>query len=317
MGNGAERSGSVHTGVRSPYPSLPGRPAQSMLFVGPRSPRRSAAWTLDEQGARHRLRLIVGAFTALVWIDNVTEHYRGDFRRRLMWVPVIANPLVTVVAIASAWSPRGLWRRLFLVASTVQVVVAVVGFVEHHRGIMRRPGSGIRSYIYNSWYGPPLFAPLQYLGFGVLGLIATLPYKAVAPLLRHLSLRRVLRIFTAMNVPPLWAEITYFHARGTYQDSFQWLPVVALPAAGAASAVAGARDTAATSRAHQTASRSLIGLGAVGTAFHIIGLARRYHGLDRRSRLFNWLSGPPVPAPLQLIGLGLAALAAEKRRDRS
>lgn len=263
---------------------------------------------------RHRLRLIVGAFTALLWIDNVTEHYRGGFRRPLMWLPVVANPLVAAVALASAWSPRAIWRRLFLVASATQVVVAAVGFVEHHRGIQRRPGSGVRSYVYNSWYGPPVFAPLQYLGFGVLGVLATIPRSAVAPLLRRLSIRRVLRLFAAANVPPLWAEIAYFHARGTYQDPFQWLPVAVLPVAGAASAVAAVRDSEGAGRAHRAASASVACLGMVGTAFHMVGLARRYHGLDRRSILFNWLSGPPVPAPIQLIGLGLSALAAEKGR---
>jgi hypothetical protein len=288
-----------------------------VLLVGPSQRQRRASWTRHEHGVRHRLRLIVGVFTALLWIDNVTEHYRGSFRRRLMWVPVVANPAVAVVALASAWSPSALWRRLFLTASATQVAVALVGFVEHHRGIDSRPGSGARGYVYNSWYGPPVFAPLQYLGFGVLGLLATVPHSAVGPLLRRLSLRRLLRLFTAVNVPPLWAEIAYFHARGTYQDPFQWLPVAALPVAGAASAVAAARDTDSTTRAHRAASASVLGLGVAGTTFHVIGLARRYHGLDRRARLFNWLSGPPVPAPLQLIGLGLAALAAEKRRDRS
>jgi hypothetical protein len=28
--------------------------------------------------------------------------------------------------------------------------------------------------------------------------------------------------------------------------------------------------------------------------------------------LFNWLNGPPAPAPLQMVGLGLAGLAAER-----
>jgi hypothetical protein len=28
--------------------------------------------------------------------------------------------------------------------------------------------------------------------------------------------------------------------------------------------------------------------------------------------LFNWLNSPPAPAPLQILGLGLAGLAAER-----
>lgn len=266
---------------------------------------------------RRRLRLIVAIFTGLIWVDNLTEHYRGDFRRRLMWVPVVANPAVAGVALASALSRRSRWRQLFLAASVAQVVVSLVGFVEHQRGIERQPGKGWQAYLYNAWYGPPVAAPLQYLGFGILGLIATLPRRALAPLLSAMSLRRLLRLYTAVNVPPLWGEIAYLHARGSFQDPFQWLPVVVLPAAGTASAVAAAADGEATTTAHRVGARAVVGLGVVGTVFHVVGLARRFHGLDRRSLLFNWLSGPPVPAPLQLIGLGLAALVGEGATKRS
>jgi hypothetical protein len=250
-------------------------------------------------------------------VDNVTEHYRGGFRRRLMWVPVVANPAVAGVAVASALSRRSRWRQLFLAASAAQVVVSLVGFVEHQRGIKRQPGRGWQAYLYNAWYGPPVAAPLQYLGFGILGLVAALPRRALAPLLRVLSLRRLLRLYTAVNVPPLWGEIAYLHARGSFQDPFQWLPVVTLPAAGAASAVATTTEDGWAATAHRVGARAVLGLGVAGTAFHLVGLARRYHGLDRRSLLFNWLSGPPVPAPLQLIGLALAALVGEGGRRRT
>lgn len=72
---------------------------------------------------RRRLRLIVGIFTALLWVDNVTEHYRGGFEKKLMWVPVVANPVVAATAIASAVSPRPLWRRGFAALSAAQAVV--------------------------------------------------------------------------------------------------------------------------------------------------------------------------------------------------
>ncbi len=287
-----------------------------MLFVRPAPPTRHT-WSAEEETVRRRLRLLVGVFTGLIWVDNLTEHYRGGFRRRLMWVPVVANPAVAAVAVASALSRRPQWRRLFLAASGAQVVISVVGFVEHQRGIKRQPGRGRHAYLYNAWYGPPVAAPLQYLGFGILGLVATLPHRALAPLLRVLTLRRLLRLYTALNVPPTWGEIAYLHARGSFQDPFQWLPVVALPAAGAASAAAVANDEGPAATAHRAGARAVVGLGMVGTVFHMVGLDRRYHGLDRRSLVFNWLSGPPVPAPLQLIGLGLAALVAEGERRRS
>lgn len=278
--------------------------------------RSTEDWSSSEERIRRRLSGIVAVFTALLWVDNFTEHYRGAFERKLMVVPVVAAPLSAAVGLAAGASRRLLWRRVFLVASLAQIGVAIVGAVEHARGIRRRPGRGLQAALYNAWYGPPGAAPLQYLGFGVLGLLATLSRPVLAPVLDVLSLRRLLRLFTVVNIPPLWGEIAYLHARGAFQDPVQWAPVVTLPLAGVASAVATVSDAPAATRAHVAAARTVAALGVIGTTFHFVGMARRYHGLDKRTVLFNWLSGPPVPAPLQLIGLGLVALAAEERKGR-
>lgn len=271
----------------------------------------ASGWTPEEEAARSRLRLIVGMFTGLLWVDNLTEHYRGAFQLRPMWVPVLLNPVVAVAGLASARSPHALWRRAFLVLSVTQIVVALVGFGYHQRGILRRVGTGWRMYVFHAWYGPPIFAPLQYLGFGVLGLLATLPQRTLDPLLGVLSLPRLLRLFVAVNAPPLWGEIAYLHWRGSFQDPFQWLPVVSIPAVGAASTVAAVTDGEAARRAYLMLAWWTMILGVLGTGFHLIGLSRRYGGYSPKALLFNWLSGPPVPAPLQLIGLGLIALAGE------
>jgi hypothetical protein len=87
------------------------------------SPKRQAAgWAPEDVKLRRRLRLIVGVFTGLLWVDNVSEHYRGGFYKKLMWVPISVNPVVAGVAVASAVSPRPLWRRCFLALSGVQGV---------------------------------------------------------------------------------------------------------------------------------------------------------------------------------------------------
>jgi hypothetical protein len=274
-------------------------------------------WTTEEVTVRRQLRLLVGVFTGLLWVDNVSEHYRGNFKVKAMWVPVLVNPAVAVVGVASAFSSRAHWRRTFLVLSAAQTAIALIGFGYHQRGILRRVGSGWRMYIFHAWYGPPAFAPLQYLGFSVLGLLATLPHRALAPLLSSASLPRLLRLFVAVNVPPLWAEITYLHWRGSFQDPFQWLPVGTLPAVGVASAAAAATDGEIVRRAHLGLAWWTMALGVLGISFHLIGLGRRHSGYRRKALLFNWLSGPPVPAPLQLIGLGLVALAGDGVRRRT
>jgi hypothetical protein len=275
--------------------------------------RDAGQWSPALRRLRRDLAVITTASTALLWVDNVSEHYRGGFRRTLMYVPIVANPVVAAAGavVAATGGRRG--ARSFGLLSAAQTAIAVVGFVEHSRGIVDKPGDkSPRQLLFNAWYGPPVAAPLQYLGLGLLGVMATVPHAAAAPVLRHLPVDRLLRAFTAVNIPPLSGEIGYLHARGAFQNPAQWIPVVTLPVAGAVSALAATSDTPTARTAAQAASGWTALLGAVGTGFHLYGLHRRYGGYGRGSFLFNWLNGPPAPAPLQMIGLGLAGLAAER-----
>lgn len=270
-------------------------------------------WSAPMRRLRNQLAVITAASTALLWLDNVSEHYRGGFQRKLMYVPIVANPVVATAGAVVAASGGRCGARAFGALSAVQTAIAAVGFVEHQRGILKRPGENTpRNLLFNAWYGPPVAAPLQYLGLGLMGLMATVPHSAAAPVLRHLPVDRLMRAFTAVNIPPLWAEIGYLHARGAFQNPAQWIPVVTLPVAGAVSALAATSDSATARSAAKAASGWTAALGAAGTGFHLYGLHRRYGGYSRGSFLFNWLNGPPAPAPLQMIGLGLAGLAAER-----
>jgi hypothetical protein len=186
--------------------------------------------------ALHRLRRqiawITTASTALLWLDNLSEHYRGGFSRKLMYVPIVANPVVAAAGAVTAATGGRHGRSAFGLLSAAQTAVAAVGFVEHQRAILKRPGLKTpRQVLFNAWYGPPVAAPLQYLGLGVMGLIGTVPQSAAAPVLARVPVDRLMRAFTALNIPPLWGEIGYLHARGAFQNRAQWLPVVTLPVA--------------------------------------------------------------------------------------
>jgi hypothetical protein len=50
---------------------------------------------------------------------------------------------------------------------------AAVGFYFHLRGVVRRPG-GLKHWLYNITYGPPIFAPLLFGAAGFMGLLASL-----------------------------------------------------------------------------------------------------------------------------------------------
>jgi hypothetical protein len=286
-----------------------------LLKTGAKTPDLplSDEWPARMRRLRTQLALITTASTALLWVDNLSEHYRGGFHRKLMYVPIVANPVVSAAGALAAATGGRRGAKAFGLLSGAQTAIALAGFVEHQRAILNKPGGKApRQVLFNAWYGPPVAAPLQYLGLGLMGVMSTVPHAAAAPLLRHVPVNRLMRAFTALNIPPLWGEIGYLHARGAFQNPAQWLPVVTLPVAAAASALAATSDSPIARRAAQASSGWTAALGAAGTGFHLYGLHRRYGGYSRGSFLFNWLNGPPAPAPLQMIGLGLAGLAAEK-----
>lgn len=283
-------------------------------MLGSRVSERVGGQRATDERLRRKLRLLIGIFTALLWTDNLSEHYRGAFRVRAMWIPIVLTPAAAGAALLSVLSARPTIRHLFSVLSFAQGTVALVGFALHQQRILRRPGQGWRMYVFNAWYGPPALAPLQYLGFALLGLVASLPSSLLGPLLKFLPLARLLPLYVAVNIPPLWMEIAYLHWRASFQDRLQWLPLAALPAVAAASAASALSDGQRAASAHRAGATSLIVLGFLGTVFHLVGLGRRYRGYSRKALLFNWLSGPPVPAPLQVVGLGLIARAAGSNR---
>jgi hypothetical protein len=174
--------------------------------------RGTADWSPPLGRLRHQLALITTASTALLWLDNLSEHYRGGFQRKLMYLPIVANPVVAAAGALTAASGGRRGRQVFGLLSAAQTVIAAVGFVEHQRGILHRPGpKEPRQLLFNAWYGPPVAAPLQYLGLGLLGVMATAPRSTAAPVLARVPVERLMRGFTALNVPPLWAEIGYLH----------------------------------------------------------------------------------------------------------
>jgi hypothetical protein len=59
------------------------------------------------------------------------------------------------------------------VAAGLAMVNGAVGAGYHVRGIIRRPG-GLKKPLYNTLYGPPIFAPMLFAACGLLGMLAYL-----------------------------------------------------------------------------------------------------------------------------------------------
>jgi hypothetical protein len=131
-------------------------------------------WRLDLRHGRFQKHLsaltVISAFFS--GFEALYSHYKNNFRYKAQWTPVLLTPLLMASA-AGATKSRRIANTALPVTSALALIDGAVGFLYHARGITLRPG-GMRKPLYNTIYGPPIFAPLLFAACGFLGLIASL-----------------------------------------------------------------------------------------------------------------------------------------------
>ena len=100
------------------------------------------------------------------------SHYKDNFKYRVQWSPILITPLLAGAAIGAVKSERCA-NTLLPLASAAAVVNGIIGTGYHIRGILRRP-AGRKKPLYNTLYGPPIFAPMLFAAAGMLGMMAYL-----------------------------------------------------------------------------------------------------------------------------------------------
>jgi hypothetical protein len=131
-------------------------------------------WQTDLRSGRFQKHL---STVTVLWaffsgFEALYSHYKTSFRYKAQWTPVLLAPLVMAAA-AGAVKSRRIANTALPVVSALALADGAVGFFYHARGIVRRPG-GVKKPLYNTLYGPPIFAPLLFAACGFLGLIASL-----------------------------------------------------------------------------------------------------------------------------------------------
>ena len=131
-------------------------------------------WRTDLRHGRFQKHL--SALTVL-WaffsgFEALYSHYKSDFGYKVQWSPVLLTP-VMMAAAAGAIKSRKLANTALPAASALALADGAIGFFYHARGIAKRPG-GLKKPLYNTLYGPPIFAPLLFAACGFLGLMASL-----------------------------------------------------------------------------------------------------------------------------------------------
>ena len=120
-------------------------------------------------------RVLAGATAAsaiLNGMESLYSHYKNDFRYSIEWVPILLAPVIAAAGIGAVFN-RTLARTALPAASVAASAAGATGVYFHARGIARMPG-GLKKPLYNTVYGPPIFAPLLYAATGFLGVLASL-----------------------------------------------------------------------------------------------------------------------------------------------
>lgn len=104
--------------------------------------------------------------------EALYSHYKTNFSYKVQWTPVLLTPLLMGAA-GGAIKSRVIANTLLPATSVLALANGAVGFYFHARGIARRPG-GLKKPLYNTLYGPPIFAPLLFAACGFLGVMASL-----------------------------------------------------------------------------------------------------------------------------------------------
>jgi hypothetical protein len=258
--------------------------------------------------AARQLNLGAALLALAVLADSAVEHYRGSFRNRAMYAPLVSATLALGGSLHGVLDRRAARHpgRDALYAAAAATGIAGLGF--HAYNIGKRPGGW--SWL-NLFYAAPIGAPFALTLAGLLGrgaekahaLGSGRPSRTLG-----LPLQRLLAAVTAAGLAGTVGEAALLHFRGAYHDPAMALPVSVPPVA---AALLGAAALAPSRRLHRLARgwlklTALLGLTGVG--LHAYGISRNMGGW--RNWRQNLLNGPPLPAPPSFTGLALAGLAA-------
>lgn len=140
-------------------------------------PREGRELLSEEQDIREgrfqkQVAIVTGVSALLSGFEAYYSHYKNNFRYWVQWTPIVLAPMLAAAAFASVRS-RKVAATALPALSALATVDAGVGFYFHARGVVRRPG-GLKHWLYNIIYGPPIFAPLLFGAAGMLGGLASL-----------------------------------------------------------------------------------------------------------------------------------------------
>jgi hypothetical protein len=289
----------------------------SLLTTEPRArtsgPRRMIAPAPRRGGrvqtvtAARKLNRAAGVLASSVLADSSIEHYRGSFKNKAMYTPLLVSALTLATSIHGTADMRPVAHKARDATYLLAAATGLVGTGFHFYNVGKKVGGFSWQ---NLFYGAPIGAPMAVLLSGLLGFCSerVREAKRTRPRIFGLPAGRTIAAVAGAGLLGTSGEAGLLHFRGAYHNPFMAVPVT-LPPIGAAlliSAAAGARGKP--HRLTRWWMRLLTLMGVAGVGFHAYGVSRNMGGW--RNWTQNILNGPPLPAPPSFAGLALAGLAA-------
>ena len=272
--------------------------------LAPQRTRDPGATTL----AARRLNRSAGTIATSVLIDSAMEHYRGAFRNKAMYIPLLASALTLLASFHGHrdFAPKA--HRMRDATYALAGLTGLIGTGFHLYNVRKRPGGFCWQ---NVFYGAPLGAPAAISLAGMTGFLAERVRDNApgsAPDVFGLPAGRVVAALTGGGLIGTAIEAGLLHFRGAFHNPAMLLPVTAPPAAAVMLGGAAIGQNHPPRRLTRWWLRFTALLGVLGVGFHAIGVARNMGGW--RNWRQNLQDGPPLPAPPAFTGLALAGLAA-------
>ena len=267
-------------------------------------PRRSAATVI----AARRLNRAAGTLALSVLADSAVEHYRGSFKNKAMFTPLVVSALTLATSIHGTSDSRRGAHAMRDILYAVAAATGLIGTGFHFYNVGKKTGGFCWQ---NVFYRAPLGAPMAILLSGLVGFCSERVRDSTpgaTPTIFKLPAGRTMAAVMGAGLVGTTFEAGLMHLRGAFHNPFMTLPVT-LPPVGAllmGSAAAGppGRNLWFT----RWWMRLLAVMGFTGVGFHAYGVSRNMGGWRNWSQ--NILNGPPLPAPPSFAGLALASLAA-------
>lgn len=117
------------------------------------------------------LYLLLGVCFLVFFAQVTLFHMRQNFRHPAMWLPVIATPVVGVVAVLLAWRDVQILQTTLAWLSGITAAASVYGTYLHSVGVGERVGG---YNINNAMVGPPVMLPLLLATLSVIALFTVI-----------------------------------------------------------------------------------------------------------------------------------------------